>query len=54
VRLVAEYGPWNYYSNWSMILLPAISSHAIGTEARLPGAKLSIFYLGEGIYLEIV
>jgi hypothetical protein len=37
-----------------MRLLTAISSHAIGIEARLPGAKLSIFYLGEGIYLEII
>jgi len=52
--MVAEYGPSNYYSNWSIRLLTAISSHAIGTEARLPGAKLSILYLGKGTYLEIV
>jgi hypothetical protein len=37
-----------------MRLLTAISSHAIGTEARLLGAKLSILYLGGGIYLEII
>lgn len=37
-----------------MTLLPAIRSYAIGTEMRLPGAKLSIFHLGEENNLEII
>jgi len=52
--MVAEYATWCQYSDQSMRMLPAISSYAIGTEMRLPGAKLSIIHLGEENHLEII